>query len=84
MSLDQVIAALKVNIINPALLLLSGVALLIFAWGIVEFLLALNKGEKGSNEGKQHMLWGVVGMFIIVSAFAIMGILQSTVSSFAK
>ena len=79
-----IVSALVTNIINPALLLLSGVALLVFVWGIVKFLLALSQGEKGTNEGKAHMLWGVVGMFIIVTAFGIFSLLSSTVATFGK
>ena len=82
--MQNIITQLTQLIVNPALLLLSGFALLVFAWGIVEFLLALSQGEKGTNEGKQHMLWGVVGMFIILSAFAIYNLISSTVSSFAR
>ncbi|MEI7720016.1 MAG: hypothetical protein WCI89_02305 [bacterium] len=76
-----IVGALVNNIINPALLLLSGVALLIFSWGIVQFLISLNKGEKGTGEGKQHMLWGMVGMFILLFAFAIFNVLVKTVAS---
>jgi len=72
------------NIVNPTLLLLSGIALLVFGWGIVEFLIALSQGEKGTNEGKAHMLWGVVGIFIIVTAFGIFNFLASTVASLGR
>ena len=78
------INALTSNIINPSLLLLSGAALIIFLWGIVEFLIALSHGEKGTGEGKQHMLWGMIGMFVILSAFGIFSLLSSTVSSFGQ
>ena len=78
-----ILGALITNIINPALLLLSGIALLVFVWGIVQFMIALSNGEKGTNDGKQHMLWGLVGMFIILTAFGIMSLLQNTVASFA-
>lgn len=72
--------ALVSNLFNPALLLLSVVAVLIFLWGVVEFLWSLQKGED-SKDGKQHMLWGLVGLFIIFGAWGIFQVIQSTVNS---
>lgn len=83
MTLAQTMALIKTNLVDPAYLLLAGIALLVFAWGIVEFMMDIAKGEKGGN-GKQHMLWGVVGMFILISASAIFNLLANTVAGFAK
>jgi len=34
--------------------------------------LVFNAGDNsGRNEGKQHLLWGLIGMVIMVSVFAI-------------
>lgn len=61
--------------------LLFVVGFLVFAWGIVEFMSGLSSGEGGErvNNGKQHMLWGIVGMFIMVAAFAILKMVQASV-----
>ncbi|MEI6864228.1 MAG: hypothetical protein WCK46_02590 [Candidatus Adlerbacteria bacterium] len=68
-------------IIKPLLALLFGIGLLVFIFGIAEFLFEFNvQGNQGSKEaGKQHMLWGLVGMFIMVSAYAILKLIASTV-----
>ncbi|MES2202872.1 MAG: hypothetical protein V4474_00910 [Patescibacteria group bacterium] len=68
-------------LINPAILLIFGIALVVFIWGLVQFLWAANVGGKESNTGKQHMLWGVVGMFIMVASFGILTLIQNTVNS---
>ncbi len=66
-------------IINPAILVVFSLGLLVFIWGLVQFLRALSSGESGKlDEGKQHMLWGVIGMFIMVSAFSIIALLSNT------
>lgn len=66
-------------VINPILILLFGAGALVFVWGLVEYLYALNvKGEQ-TKEGKQHMLWGIVGMFIMASALAIIKIISNTI-----
>jgi hypothetical protein len=61
-------------IINPLIMLIFSAGLLVFVFGLVEFLYALNTGGD-QKSGKQHMLWGIVGMFIMASAWAILQIL---------
>ena len=64
-------------IITPLLQLFFAVALVVFAWGVVQFLLALNKGGK-LEDGKQHMLWGILGMAIMMGAYGIITIVLGT------
>ncbi len=71
-------------IIDPIIALLFGVGLVVFIFGIAEFFFEFNvRGKESSKEaGKQHMLWGLVGMFIMVSALAILQLISNTVSQF--
>lgn len=64
-------------IIAPAILVLFSLAFLLFVWGIVQFLKSLNDG-KVSQEGKNHMLYGVLGMFVMVSVFGIISLISNT------
>lgn len=63
----------KINdvIINPIVTFMFAVALLFFVFGIVQFL-ANPADEEGRQKGKQNIIWGVVGMAIMVSVFGIM------------
>ena len=81
MSITRLVNNLTTAVVNPAILLLFGVALLFFMWGLVQFLIAQNTGGKDVKAGKQHMLWGTVGMFIMVAAFGILNLIQSTLNS---
>ncbi len=64
-------------LINPAILVIFAAGFLLFVYGLVEFLWKLNEG--GDNkEGKQHMIWGIVGMFIMVSVYGILSLATST------
>ncbi|MDO8562150.1 MAG: hypothetical protein Q7S05_05035 [bacterium] len=64
-------------IINPAILLIFSAGFFLFLWGLVVFLSKLGTG--GDNkEGKDHMLWGIIGMFIMVAVGGIMAILNNT------
>lgn len=74
--------ALVQNLINPALLLLTGVAGLIFFWGVVQFLWNIQKGGD-TKDGKMHMLWGVIGLFIMLAAWGILTIIENTVVGLA-
>jgi hypothetical protein len=70
--------AIVTNIVDPLMALLFAIGLLLFVWGLVEFLWNYNKGET-QNEGKKHMFWGVIGMFIMVGAY---GIIQYIIQFF--
>lgn len=66
-------------ILNPLIILIFSFGLLVFLWGLLVF---LNNGANPSksNEGKEHMIWGVVGMFIMVSVAGIINVIVTTFS----
>lgn len=64
-------------IIDPALLLIFALGFLLFVYGLVEFLWKIN-GEGDTKEGKQHMIWGIVGMLIMISVYGILDIIDNT------
>ncbi len=64
-------------IIDPALRVVFTLGLFLFLWGVVEFLYKLSKGEV-SPEGKNHMVWGLVGMLIMVSVYGIIALIVNT------
>jgi hypothetical protein len=71
MSGAQILQNFVTYIINPAILLIFTAGFFLFVWGLVQFMFALNKGGE-HEEGKQHMLWGVVGMFVMASVYGSM------------
>ncbi len=80
MSTQTIVNNLTNAIVNPLILLLFSAGLLVFFWGVIEFLFSLNmSGESSKEDGKKHMLWGLVGMFVMVSAYAIIGFIASNV-----
>lgn len=64
-------------IINPLILLLFSLALLVFFWGLAQFILNMGSEEDRST-GKRHMLWGIIGMFIMFAVYGILGALAGT------
>lgn len=63
------------QIINPLIPVLIGIGLIVFFWGIIQFVLNADSEEKRST-GKQHMMWGIIGIFIMVSVWGIIYLLQ--------
>ncbi len=76
-SVDTLVRKVNQLIINPIIYLLFAAALVYFILGLVEFLSNTDSEEKRST-GKQHMLWGLVGMFIMMAVFALMRIIMDT------
>jgi len=64
-------------ILFPLMTLMVAVALLSFLYGAFEFVLGAGD-ETARSKGKTHMLWGIVGMLVMISAFAILNIATGT------
>lgn len=64
-------------ILYPIITLLLTVALVIFLYGCFEFVRGADNPIK-REQGKNHIIWGIVGMLIMISAWAILGIAAGT------
>lgn len=56
------------RLIDIALPIVVAIALLAFFYGIVKFIFA---GDEGKKEGQQLMIWGLVGLFVMVSVWGL-------------
>ena len=66
-------------ILNPLIVLGFAIALLYFFYGVFTFV--PNAGnEKGRELGKRSIVWGLIGMFIMVSVFGIIRVILNTFS----
>ena len=65
-------------IVDPLVVAIFALAFLLFMWGLVQFVLAISQGEPGDS-GKQHMLWGVVGLVIMFSVAGIINVITSSI-----
>jgi uncharacterized membrane protein YdjX (TVP38/TMEM64 family) len=64
-------------IINPLIVLLFALAVVYFIYGLARYLLSPDN-EEIRKTSKSHMLWGIIGMFIMVSVFGIMNLIMNT------
>lgn len=69
---NKTVNVLLSEIINPVVYFLSAGAFIWFLYGVFLFLWHKNRGEEaGIKTGKNHMLWGFLGLVIVYSASAI-------------
>ena len=76
-SLNGFIAAVDNTIINPLILFLFALAVVFFLYGVLEFILNQENEEK-KTEGKRHILWGIIGITIMLGVWTIMNMLLNT------
>ena len=61
----------------PLVSLLMAVALLVFLWGVFRYI-TNTESDEARETGKKHMLFGIIGLVIMVSAVAILEIAKRT------
>jgi fructose-specific phosphotransferase system IIC component len=64
-------------LIVPAIKIVVAAGFFLFVWGFVSYFYNLSQGES-TSEGKSHMLWGVLGLLIMVSVGGILGLIINT------
>lgn len=77
---DALISKINQTIINPFIGLMIGVAVIFFLYGVVEFIAGADNEEKRS-QGKAHMIWGIIGLFIMVAVFGIINVIIKTLDT---
>ncbi len=73
----SVVSRIEEVILFPILSFMLALALLYFLWGAYEFV-ANAESDSGRDTGKTHMLYGIIGMVVMVSALAILRIAAGT------
>jgi hypothetical protein len=65
-------------IINPIILLLFAVAVLVFLYGV--FVYVKDSGSEDARAtGRNHIMYGVFGMFIMISVFGILNLVMNSI-----
>ncbi len=67
----------SLDVVNLSTGILAALALLVFFWGLVKYI-AKADDEKAKEAGKNTMIWGVVGLFVMFSVFGIVRFLQES------
>lgn len=81
-AIDKLLLKISTIIIYPVLVVVFAYAFFRFMWGLFQFMFSLSQGGK-IDDGKQHMLWGTIGMVIMVSGYGIVQYIDNTIHSTA-
>ena len=68
---------LNTVIVFPFITLLSAIAFLIFLYGCAEYIMNA-ASDKGREQGVKHITWGIIGLVVMVSAWAILSLATGT------
>ena len=71
--IDKVISEVFV----PAMMVLFTLAVLIFFWGLFEFMADPTNADKRKT-GLNHMLWGIIGLVIMSTVYGILNLIAGT------
>ncbi|MFA6476425.1 MAG: hypothetical protein WCV68_03345 [Candidatus Paceibacterota bacterium] len=74
----EFINRINAQIVNPIIVLMVGVAVVVFLYGLVEFLAKKDSASGNRKELYSKMIWGIVGLAIMVSVFGIMQFIINT------
>ena len=76
-ALNAFLGRVTVQIVNPIILLLAGVAFVTVLWGVFEFVLHAGDETK-RQEGRSAIMWGLIGLVIIFGAYGIINVVLTT------
>ena len=75
-TVTETVANLK-TILNAVIGLLFVLVTLWFVWGVIQYVSAGGEDAK-LKLGKEHMVWGIIGMAVMAGAWGIVNILTTT------
>ena len=79
-SVLEFVGRISTQILNPIIALMFGLATAYFVYGVVQYVWN-PESEEARLEGRTSMIWGIVGMLIMVSVFGIMRLLISSIGA---
>lgn len=77
---DTFITSVETQILSPIITLLALGAFILFAYGVFE-LIRGGGSDEARKKGRQHVLWGLVGLAILFGASIIVQIIQKSANS---
>lgn len=77
MQFNAFLTKLVDTIVNPFIVLMFAAAVVYFLWGVFNYVKGAGS-ETDRETGGKHIMWGVVGMFIMVSVYGIIKVALNT------
>jgi hypothetical protein len=64
------------NILNTLIPILIVLGVVYFIWGVLQYVISSNEEDKA--KGKSHMIYGIIGLVVIVALWGLVSILTTT------
>lgn len=77
MDITTLLKGISRLILNPLIVLAFAVASLVFLWGIFQFI-SSQTVDAARDEGKRKILWGLFGIFIMISTYGLIRLILGT------
>jgi hypothetical protein len=74
---NAIVDKVKAVIIYPLITLMFIIAMIVFLWGVFEYV-RNGADESARSEGRRHMIYGIIGFVVMTSAVAILSIARGT------
>jgi hypothetical protein len=66
------------NVMNKIIPLIIGAAVIVFLWGVLKYVLSGSEDPGKREEARGFMIWGIAALFVMVSVWGLVRILQTT------
>lgn len=76
-AVNTLVNNISAYVLKPLIFLMFAVATLVFVWGVQTFIGAADDPE-ARGKGARQMIWGILGMAIMVAAVALVTIIGNT------
>lgn len=74
----QQLIALFISILNSIVPVIIGLALIAFLWGVFQYVVAGGEEDR-IVAAKNTIMWGLLGLFVMLSVWGLVGILTQTI-----
>jgi len=64
-----------IGYLNQALVLLMGVAVLVFVWNVIKYFIMSTEDHKAAAP---YVMWSIIGFFVVLSFWGLVNVLQNT------
>ena len=78
MAPETLLQKILTNIVNPLVTLMVAVAVLVFLWGVFQFIRNAESSDE-RKKGGMNMMWGAIGLFIMVTAYGVLNLILGTI-----
>ncbi len=76
----ELVTKIQAVIIQPIIIFLFALALVVFLFGVTEYILGSDNPEQRSK-GVQHIMWGIIGLAIMTMAYGILTVIKNTIGA---